>query len=257
VVQEPQFQGLDSQLQAEWAQARDGVSSNGETQENTHLYLQFLKSKDPAVISNNFENSKSKGEALEQIFNGLTKVIVKIGKGSISKQVWNQELEPFIKKIRDQISEDPSKASHSLNHIAELLEYDLVNGESEKNSTSKSDDGLQKSSSRMLLFSGGRWQWKRSDLFREGSTQLLIIEHRNNQDVFFVFRGTSGLKDILVDIQSGLQPDSINGKGQVHAGISKAFDELTQPTPLGRSEGSKDGPQGLRQLTKNLRKLEQ
>jgi hypothetical protein len=172
-------------------------------------------------------------ERLELIFKGLTSALVNLGRKSIPVGVANQELNPFIQKMRARITDDPLTASKTFSQIAELLEYQLANegsqGGSEAIEAGQAYSLAAASSSRLLLFSGGRLQTDKSDLFQEGSTQLLVVEHRNNKDVFFVFRGTTNYKDWFFNLHPGLSKDPIDGQGQMHEGFVKAFRELTLP----------------------------
>lgn len=226
---------LDSDLLTELGKARDGREVNRIVGAEARFYLDLLRSKDPEAFAKNQKIRSVSSERLELVFRGLTSVLIHKGRQSIPLKAANEELDPFFQKVRERISDDPLAASKSFSGIAELLEYQLANEESKEVpeaipfSRTEFAAAASPSPSRLLLFSGGRLQASKSDLFQEGSTQLLVIEHRNNRDVFFVFRGTKGYKDWFLNLHPGLDVDPIDGQGRVHQGFVKAFSELTLP----------------------------
>ena len=228
-----QDSGFESLLLAEWDTPREGREVNRIGALEGGMYLDFLKSQDPESFVKQEKRWVSSSERLDLVFKGITAALIKSGKNAVGSHFSNTDLDSFIKKLKDQLSDDNLGAGRSFNRIAELMEYNLAYNDREENSGSPDKDGVITSPSKLLLFSGGRLKFSQTDIFQEGSTQLLIIEHRNNRDVFFVFRGTKGQKDLLVDLHPNLIRDPIDGVGQVHAGFVKAFQELTLPaTPV-------------------------
>lgn len=79
----------------------------------------------------------------------------------------------------------------------------------------------------LMLITGGQYRMLQGVVFDEGSTQMLLIEHKNGDDLFVVFRGTSDGKDILTDLNPGMTRLPERGWGSVHSGFFTALNELT------------------------------
>ena len=210
---------LDSSLRNKLT--NNPILSRQLTTQQVDLVFSLFASKNPVEFGKSQKAWSANSTQLEYVFDALILLAVEHCESQFAKLLARgDELAGILNKFGGAAGIANFPAQKKLALYSDTLEYEFSHNFS---NTGKGSD------QKIFFFSGGKIQTSQKNLFQSGSTQLIVIEHQNNQDVFFVFRGTSGFKDISVDLNADVVSDPLGSGGQIHKGFYDAFQELALP----------------------------
>lgn len=173
-------------------------------------------------LKNGYKTSSTwvKGShSFDLIFEHMTAILLERSNDLIRDLI---ESDPLLSSQIEKVRNDPRFLKIVPDHVfsltAETLDYSMSSNIVLKKNYA-SDTGV-------YFFSGGALRASASDLFKTGSTQMIVVNSSLSNNLIFIFRGTQGAIDLRNDFDPTMAIAPPPFSGQVHGGFWKAFKEL-------------------------------